>query len=558
MMSSNERTVFGETLKRAALSHYYSSLSAFGITSVDSLLLLTMQDYTAVGVHSMEDRKKLFQLIQTLKNEYGNPASLAAPSSLPVPLPLPSFSTSRIPTVAPPTTFQQPITMLPKPSASVISSTNQQLPPPQTESPRLRRSNSLHNTKVNEIAESQKLEQDSIVAPQQLNPSAATYSLGNNAYLAGNSGINYSVNDGFAELNMDKSTTHKYAKRGSAPTISSPPQNSMANLSLSRPKLNAYGIPIDKVEKTEKSSKTSSSSSLMDRIRVCVRKRPLNKKETRRNEADVANVYGRKNITISEHRVKVDLTKFVEQHSFTFDEVIDSTASNEDVYRRTAQPLVSHIFSGGRGTCFAYGQTGSGKTYTMLDPTNGLYVLAAQDIFLLLGTSTYAHLSAWISFYEIYQGALFDLLGDRKKMYAREDGNGNVIVKGLREVQISDVPGLLKVFEEGNNARSTGITGANADSSRSHAILQICLKNKSAGGKNSNKVLGKFSFIDLAGSERGADRGESDQKTRMEGSEINKSLLALKECIRALDQVSKHTPFRQSKLTQVLKDSFIG
>ena len=106
---------------------------------------------------------------------------------------------------------------------------------------------------------------------------------------------------------------------------------------------------------------------------------------------------------------------------------------------------------------------------------------------------------------------------------------------------------------------SLGSTNANSDSSRSHAILQILLK-PSSNKKQSSKIapVGKLSFIDLAGSERGADRGESDLKTRMEGAEINKSLLALKECIRALDQDKRHTPFRQSKLTQVLKDSFVG
>jgi kinesin family protein 2/24 len=70
--------------------------------------------------------------------------------------------------------------------------------------------------------------------------------------------------------------------------------------------------------------------------------------------------------------------------------------------------------------------------------------------------------------------------------------------------------------------------------------------------------VGRLSFIDLAGSERGADTYDNDKRVRIEGAEINKSLLALKECIRALDGDARHVPFRGSKLTEVLRDSFIG
>lgn len=189
-----------------------------------------------------------------------------------------------------------------------------------------------------------------------------------------------------------------------------------------------------------------------------------------------------------------------------------------------------------------------------MNANNGLYLLAARDMFQTLKSPEYNHLVAYVSFYEIYQSHLYDLLNNRNKVFAREDGKQQVCIQGLNEQRTESVDQLMTIFEYGSASRSTGSTGANDDSSRSHAILQICLRYR----QNPKRLHGKFSFIDLAGSERGADRGDADNKTRVEGAEINKSLLALKECIRALDQVSKHTPFRQSKLTQVLKDSFVG
>ena len=124
---------------------------------------------------------------------------------------------------------------------------------------------------------------------------------------------------------------------------------------------------------------------------------------------------------------------------------------------------------------------------------------------------------------------------------------------GLTEKVVDSVEEVLKLIQHGNTARTSGQTSANSNSSRSHAVFQIVLRLP-----GTPKIHGKFSFIDLAGNERGADTSSSNRQTRMEGAEINKSLLALKECIRALGKQSQHLPFRVSKLTQVLRDSFIG
>jgi len=293
----------------------------------------------------------------------------------------------------------------------------------------------------------------------------------------------------------------------------------------------------------------------------------MNSKEKGTGQQDVVVCRGNA-VIVREPKLKVDLTRYVEEHNFLFDQAFDETVTNERLYCACVRPIIDAVFKKAKCTCFAYGQTGSGKTFTMMGPpkgqtekdkTPGIFLLAAQDIFRCLNSKEHNHLGVYIAFYEIYCGKLFDLLNNRQILHARENAKSNVVIVGLQEHLVENVTELMEVIEAGLTSRTTGVTGANVDSSRSHAILQICLRDirgKEEGGKL--KEHGKISFIDLAGSERGADTLDMNRKTRMDGAEINKSLLALKECIRALDLQSDHTPFRGSKLTQVLKDSFVG
>ncbi|GMP56856.1 hypothetical protein CsSME_00021171 [Camellia sinensis var. sinensis] len=302
------------------------------------------------------------------------------------------------------------------------------------------------------------------------------------------------------------------------------------------------------------------------KIKVVVRKRPLNKKEIARKEEDIVAVSDNAFLTVHEPKLKVDLTAYVEKHEFCFDAVLDENVTNDEVYRETVEPIIPIVFQRTKATCFAYGQTGSGKTFTM----QPLPLRAAEDLVKLLHHPTYRNqkFKLWLSFFEIYGGKLFDLLSDRKKLCMREDGRQQVCIVGLQEFEVSDVQIVKEYIERGNASRSTGSTGANEESSRSHAILQLVVKkhneikdskrNYDGNESKSGKVVGKISFIDLAGSERGADTTDNDRQTRIEGAEINKSLLALKECIRALDNDQIHIPFRGSKLTEVLRDSFVG
>jgi kinesin family protein 18/19 len=136
-------------------------------------------------------------------------------------------------------------------------------------------------------------------------------------------------------------------------------------------------------------------------------------------------------------------------------------------------------------------------------------------------------------------------------------------VAGQHEVQVKSAEDILSILIHGNANRTTESTEANQTSSRSHAVLQvICSYKDKNSGIRAEITIGKLSLIDLAGSER-ASRTNNRGIRMIEGANINRSLLALGNCINALHDNAMHNksnyiPYRDSKLTRLLKDSLGG
>eukprot|EP00294_Goniomonas_avonlea_P003476 CAMPEP_0114555430 /NCGR_PEP_ID=MMETSP0114-20121206/8745_1 /TAXON_ID=31324 /ORGANISM="Goniomonas sp, Strain m" /LENGTH=504 /DNA_ID=CAMNT_0001740555 /DNA_START=33 /DNA_END=1547 /DNA_ORIENTATION=- len=288
-------------------------------------------------------------------------------------------------------------------------------------------------------------------------------------------------------------------------------------------------------------------------IQICTRKRPVFDHELEAGEYDNVTCNGDKNIIVHDGRMAADLkSKFLVSYSMPFDHVFDEKATNEDVFEATLRPQVDYSMAGGLSTIFMFGQTGSGKTHTM----SGLQRLGAAHIFEQLAAAQEREgeeLAVSFSFFELAGSDLFDLLNNRAPGSLAEDKKGTVFVRGMVEHPVSSTAELLAAWEAGAALRATESTGANSESSRSHAVSRVFIRK---GGK----AFGLLNMVDLAGSERKEDSMFHNKDRRREGAAINTSLMALKECIRLLVQqgngASVHIPFRSNQLTQLLKSAF--
>ncbi|EPS42691.1 hypothetical protein H072_3298 [Dactylellina haptotyla CBS 200.50] len=272
---------------------------------------------------------------------------------------------------------------------------------------------------------------------------------------------------------------------------------------------------------------------------------------------------------------------------YYLDNVFAPRDGNVRVYESCCKRLVRRVMEGYHGTVFAYGMTGTGKTFSMQGTSEnpGVIPLAVTDIFSFIRETPHREFLLRVSYLEIYNEKIHDLLSPAQNSGAgvfgqnveeiklREDSKRGVYATPLKEEIVQSPTQLLRVIARGDLARKTGSTQFNARSSRSHAVVQIVVESReriigggapldgkaAAGGAIGGVRVSTLSLIDLAGSERAAETKER----RQEGAHINKSLLTLGNVIARLSQAKDdknkdHLPYRDSKLTRLLQPALSG
>lgn len=286
-------------------------------------------------------------------------------------------------------------------------------------------------------------------------------------------------------------------------------------------------------------------------------------------------------------------------NEFQFDGVLSANASQEDTFKRACiqSGLIKTVMAGQNGILFAYGASGHGKTYTVSGTQQqpGLLPRMLQHLFSVASTPSQGlgdepmKYMMWISFLEIYNEKVFDLLRlpteDMPSLKLQEDKKGHVFVKDLTEIRVNNMDEARKCIHDAGKNRAVAETQLNHESSRSHTVFTLKLAQLPANAsledvkKNPDLMrFSKLSVIDLAGSERVAKSGVQTSEGLKEAGSINSSLLVLSRCIHAMRYNQsviqkraaniaagetgaakpKPVPFRDSKLTRLFQELFNG
>eukprot|EP01080_Neovahlkampfia_damariscottae_P005627 gene5627-9444_t len=286
-----------------------------------------------------------------------------------------------------------------------------------------------------------------------------------------------------------------------------------------------------------------------DKISVCLRIRPSSDKN---NTSTLTKLDS--NTVLVEQK----------QDKYFFNNIYDRETSQEELYKNVGKPLLDSFFNGTSSLLFSYGVTNSGKSWTILgnDENKGIIPRTLQDCFGKLelinkfGSSQYF---LKISFVQIYNEQIYDLINNNQKRNLKLDSTGGLCIENVKEARISSLEEAQYYLAMGIHSRKKCQTTLNVASSRSHSVFTLKLYEKNLE-TNDVYFLEKYSIVDLAGSERNK-RTNTHSDDLKDASYINKSLCILGRCLndiqwnqRHSEQNQKIVPFRESKLTRIFQD----
>lgn len=243
--------------------------------------------------------------------------------------------------------------------------------------------------------------------------------------------------------------------------------------------------------------------------------------------------------------------------TYVFDSIFNENHTTLDIYSKDSQKIIENCIKGYHGVIMAYGQTNSGKTYTMLgtERNKGLISYVASDLFRFLFSEKNRDYLIRVSYFEIYNEVINDLIGEGTDLQIIEDTKGFIIIKGIVETDITEPDQMINVLNRGQYNRKISSNNYNEQSSRSHTIFRIIIESQSKDGLSARTSF--LHLVDLAGSES-VGKNNLEGARAKEGHYINKSLLSLQRVIKALSEKQVFIPYRDSKLTRILKNSLGG
>ncbi|CAM6117692.1 unnamed protein product [Calypogeia fissa] len=330
------------------------------------------------------------------------------------------------------------------------------------------------------------------------------------------------------------------------------------------------------------SSDNTVASGTNGNVQVVVRVRPPNSRE--RDQGYIKCV----GVDSAAHSVSLNFRP--QPRTFTFDYVADEAVGQEEIFTAVGKPITDACLQGYHCCLIAYGQTGAGKTFTMEGPDpesspggspgfqakanlkrhekRGLIPRILDYIFQRMSTEKTQNCKdvefvVKCSYLQIYNEQVSDLLDPGSyNLTIHEDAKHGMYVEGLQEVVVSTAEATYGVFRRGSENRHVGMTAMNLESSRSHSVFTVVVESQRRNdGGVMNRRTSRFYLVDLAGSER-QKHSESAGIRLKEAGSINKSLSALGNVIKALVDISegkiRHVPYRDSKLTFLLKDALGG